>query len=116
MIVGGGAGDLRVLAEVASRPTDVEGYALQLGGGFGEPADSDAVVLQADSWYRSVLPGGLPPVRVLTGERSMIDEIEGVLGIMDRPVPVPVGYGLKPVPVLPVGSPVGAPYEICDDV
>ena len=41
------AGDLRVLAEIASGATEIGRDGLEIGGGFGEPADGDAVLLEA---------------------------------------------------------------------
>lgn len=58
------------------------------------------------------VPVGLPPVADSIGEESMIKGRDGLLVMIEGPVPVPVGNGFKPVPEPPVGPPVGPPYVV----
>ena len=57
-IVVGGAGDLGVLAEITSWAANVRGDSLEVGGGFWEPADGDAVLLEAATGDDSALRAG----------------------------------------------------------
>ena len=45
------------------------------------------------------------PVADSIGEESMINETDGLPLLIEGPLPVPVGNGLKPVPEPPVGPP-----------